>query len=71
MTLMRRSPIEMMVDQACGYDPNAEDEKITPRPPEEILLTLADASTDWYKDESAVNFERMKKSIKEWIDIST
>lgn len=46
-----RSPIEMMIDQACGIDPNAEPAVQAPStsPDTQALIDVGDAATSWLR----------------------
>lgn len=72
-----RSPIERMVDEACGYDPDN-----LPKPSKidrlaEALLAIADAAKAWSRTQSIRQRNRagllvpaeikLKRVVEEWI----
>lgn len=61
-----KSPIEAMINKACGTESIKKTEGTDPS---DVLLRLADASTTWYRDKSSNNFENMGKAIEAWINV--
>ncbi len=61
---MSRSPIQMMVDQACGFDPNAPKPKpVTLDAETKALLAVVDAAEVWWKGRRPISF-RLAQHLK-------
>lgn len=62
---MQRSPIERMIDQACGFDPEA------PKQPEawEVLNAMADKAVKYRIDPSQKNHDELICAIDDLINI--
>jgi hypothetical protein len=57
-----RSPIEMMVDKAWGYDPSKDTAPVKEILEDETktLLAVADAAVDWWKTKKPVKWTKKK-----------
>jgi hypothetical protein len=74
------SPIEMMVDQACGIAPQAIEAKSRliqdlSIPMENLLLAVADAAEAWYETNHTLPTEMLRPvdkllldAVKLWLD---
>ena len=74
-----RSPIEMMVDKACGFDPNAQ--RAAGRPnlvaldaEAQALLNVADAAKSWWEagergEVTARDVAQLKDAVAEWVHL--
>lgn len=66
-----RSPIEMMVDKACGFDPNNPppiDEKPQLDEIASTLLLIADAAKDWKLGKTGAD-GRLCAAVDKWIEL--
>ena len=68
------SPIEMMVDQACGYVESKKRATMSDDFPQ-LLLAIADTAEDWYKTMYYVGEHRLTESekplyyaVKAWLE---
>jgi hypothetical protein len=57
-----RSPIEMMVDKACGYDPTKDTTEVKEPLADEAkaLLAVADAAVAWWRDNRPLGWNQKK-----------
>lgn len=51
--MKRRSPIEAMIDEACGYNPGVESEDLMRAA---VLLGLADAAEEWFAERCPIRW---------------
>jgi hypothetical protein len=71
---MPRSPIEIMIDQACGVVSDQQEQHPIYRPSalSELLLAVADAAEDWYmahsKEELAAAEQALTAAVAKWLD---
>lgn len=73
---MSRSPIEMMVDKACGFDPEAP--RAAEQATEEVsaLLMVADAALAWWRNPGDKEADALRMACERldalgWSDIGT
>lgn len=52
-----RSPIEMMVDQACGRDPNAVPEKAPLEDETKAFMQVVDTAKAWWESRRPADFD--------------
>ncbi len=76
---MPRSPIEMMVDKACGVDPNALRATLRPNlvaldAEAQALLSVADAAKSWWEagergEVTALHVAQLKDAVADWVHL--
>lgn len=74
---MPRSPIDIMIDRACGIPDGApirpaavRKEKRLPREAQ-VLLNLADAAEAWHLDPDCSATDKLHEACAEWMALGT